>query len=60
MASEPRTEAGDFPRWLNGRVTRFCGHGYHEDCKGTIRTIGIECACLCDCHIAARRETPDA
>ena len=45
----------DFPRWLNGDLTRFCGHGYHEGtegvvCQGTIDTIGIKSTCLCPCH----------
>jgi hypothetical protein len=39
-----------FPRWLNGDLTRFCGHDMHDRCKGTISTIGIEAKCLCPCH----------
>jgi hypothetical protein len=42
----------EFARWLNGDLTRFCGHTMHERCKGTISTIGIECPCLCKCHPA--------
>jgi hypothetical protein len=40
----------EFPRWLNGDLTRFCGFGFHDDCQGTISTIGIECPCRCRCH----------
>jgi hypothetical protein len=39
-----------FARWINGDLTRFCGHGMHDRCKGTIDTIGIQAACLCACH----------
>lgn len=48
-ASRKRSDP-DFPRWLNGYLTRFCGHGWHERCRGTISTIGIEAPCLCACH----------
>lgn len=47
----------EFARWLNGDVTRFCGHGYHEGgdkgplrCEGTIDTVGVTSPCLCECH----------
>lgn len=46
----PAYGSPEFPRWLNGSLTRFCGVGMHDRCKGTIGTIGIECPCLCDCH----------
>lgn len=59
MTQQPALSSPDFPRWLNGSVTRFCGKGFHEGadeggkwmvCKGTISTLGIECPCLCKCH----------
>jgi len=55
LPRRPPLESAEFPRWLNGRVTRFCGKGFHESregshCKGTISTLGIECPCLCKCH----------
>lgn len=45
----------EFARWLNGPVTKFCGHGYHQGsdglgCEGTISTVGVEAPCLCECH----------
>lgn len=50
----------DFPRWLSGDLTRYCGKGYHDRCKGIISTIGIECACLCACHAASRHALIEA
>lgn len=54
----------EFARWLNGPITRFCGHGYHEGgdkgpvvCEGYVETWpGITSPCECDCHFAGPTE----
>lgn len=51
IPGQPPYGSPDFARWLNGALTLFCGKGFHDDCKGTISTIGIECPCLCECHV---------
>lgn len=48
----------DFARWLNGSLTRFCGHEMHAHCHGIIHTLGIESSCLCDCHQRAAAPQP--
>jgi hypothetical protein len=50
IPGQPPLASTEFPRWLNGRLTRFCGKGYHDHCRGTISTLGIESSCLCKCH----------
>lgn len=54
-APRPQYGTPEFARWLNGDLTKFCGHGYHEGdprigCKGVIRTLNIESPCMCSCH----------
>lgn len=51
-ASTPSPVDPGFAEWLNGDLTRFCGHDMHDRCKGTISTIGIESPCKCHCHRA--------
>jgi hypothetical protein len=50
IPGQPAFGEPEFPRWLNGDLTRACGKHLHYLCKGTISTIGIECPCLCKCH----------
>lgn len=56
IPGQPVTGSPDFPRWLNGDLSNFCGHAMHDHCRGSIRTIGIECSCLCKCHEEAAHD----
>jgi hypothetical protein len=49
----------EWHRWMCGKTTRFCGHGYHEGgdkgplrCEGQIVVGGgmATAPCLCECH----------
>lgn len=58
LPGQPPFTSPEFPRWLNGNLSRACGVGLHDICWGKISTIGIECSCLCDCHSIQESEAP--